>query len=84
MDAATLLNAIFTFLYLIILGRVILSWFPNVSYNNPIVQFVYAVTEPILSPIRRVLPNTGMFDFTPMVAIIVIVIIQNILLQFFR
>ena len=84
MDSATLINAIFTFLYLVILARVILSWFPNVSYNNPLVQFVYAVTEPIMSPIRRVMPNTGMFDFTPMVAIIVIVIVQNILLQFFR
>ncbi len=84
MDSATLVNAIFTFLYLVILARVILSWFPNVSYNNPLVQFVYAVTEPIMSPIRRVMPNTGMFDFTPMVAIIVIVIVQNILLQFFR
>lgn len=84
MDSATLVNAIFTFLYLVILARVILSWFPNVSYNNPLVQFVYAITEPIMSPIRRVMPNTGMFDFTPMVAIIVIVIVQNILLQFFR
>ena len=84
MDSATLINAIFTFLYLVILARVILSWFPNVSYNNPLVQFVYAVTEPIMSPIRRVMPNTGMFDFTPMVAIIVIVIVQNILLQFLR
>ena len=84
MDSATLVNAIFTFLYLVILARVILSWFPNVPYNNPLVQFVYAVTEPIMSPIRRVMPNTGMFDFTPMVAIIVIVIVQNILLQFFR
>lgn len=84
MDSTTLINAIFTFLYLVILARVILSWFPNVSYNNPLVQFIYAVTEPIMSPIRRVMPNTGMFDFTPMVAIIVIVIVQNILLQFFR
>ena len=84
MDSTTLINAIFTFLYLVILARVILSWFPNVSYNNPLVQFVYAVTEPIMSPIRRVMPNTGMFDFTPMVAIIVIVIVQNILLQFLR
>ena len=84
MSTAQLINAIGTFLYLVILARVILSWFPNVSYNNPIVQFVYAVTEPILSPIRRVLPKMGMFDFTPMVAIIVIFIIQSILLQFFR
>lgn len=78
-----LIGAIGMFLYLIILGRVILSWFPNVSYNNPIVQLIYAVTEPILSPIRRVLPKTGMFDFAPMVAIIVIFIVQQVLLQLF-
>ncbi len=78
-----LIGAIGMFLYLVILGRVILSWFPNVSYNNPIVQFVYAVTEPILSPIRRILPSTGMFDFAPMVAIIVIFVVQQILLQLF-
>ena len=79
-----LIHAIGTFMYLIILARIMLSWFPNVSSNNPIVQFVYAVTEPILSPIRRILPKTGMFDFTPMVAIIIIFIIQQILLLLFR
>ncbi len=78
-----LIGAVGMFLYLVILARVILSWFPNVSYNNPIVQFVYAVTEPMLSPIRRVLPKTGLFDFTPMVAIIVIFIVQQVLLQLF-
>ena len=71
-------------MYLIILARIMLSWFPNVPSNNPIVQFVYAVTEPILSPIRRILPKTGMFDFTPMVAIIIIFVIQQILLLLFR
>lgn len=78
-----LIGAIGMFLYLVILARVILSWFPNVSYNNPIVQFVFAVTEPILSPIRRILPSTSMFDFAPMVAIIVIFIVQQVLLQLF-
>ena len=78
-----LIGAIGMFLYLVILARVILSWFPNVSYNNPIVQFVFAVTEPILSPIRRVLPSTGMFDFAPMVAIIVIFVVQQVLLLLF-
>ena len=78
-----LIGAIGMFLYLVILARVILSWFPNVSYNNPIVQFVFAVTEPILSPIRRVLPSSGMFDFAPMVAIIVVFVVQQVLLLLF-
>ena len=80
--ATNLVSAIGTFLYLAIIGRSILSWFPNISHDNPLVQFVYAVTEPILSPIRKVVPRAGMFDFTPMIAIIIIFIVQGILLQF--
>ncbi len=81
---AAIISAIGTFLYLAIIGRSILSWFPNVSRDNPAVQFVYIVTEPILSPIRRVVPRAGMFDFTPMIAIILIFLIQGVLLQIFR
>ncbi len=76
----SLISAVGTFLYLSIIGRSILSWFPNISRSNPAVQFVYIVTEPILSPIRKVVPRAGMFDFAPMIAIILIFFIQNTLL----
>ena len=71
-----------TFLYLAIFARVILSWFPMQS-NNPLVQLVWAITEPILAPIRRFVPRLGMLDLSPMIALILIVIIQQALLSAF-
>ena len=67
-------------LHVAILGRVIVSWLP-ISSENPIVTVLYQVTEPILGPIRAVLPRLGMLDFSPIVAILLIVVIQNVLLR---
>jgi YggT family protein len=52
--------------------RAILSWFP-VGAGNPVVTFFNWVTDPLIAPIRRVLPRTGMMDLSPMVAIVLIV-----------
>ena len=68
-------------LWLAILGRVLLSWFPEVNRNNPIVVIIYQVSEPILSPLRRVVPRMGSFDLTPMIAIILLWLISSILLS---
>ena len=68
------------FLYFAIFARIILSWFPT-SAKNPLVIFVYAVTEPILAPIRRVVPKFGMIDISPMVALLAIIIIQSRLIS---
>ena len=59
-------------LYLLcIFGRIILSWFP-IREGTPMataVGFLYSITEPVLGPIRNVLPSIGMFDLSPMVVI---------------
>lgn len=72
-------------LYLAILARVILSWIPVGSNKvlNSILRVVYAITEPILIPIKKVLPRTGMFDFSPMVALVLLIILQNIVKRIF-
>jgi YggT family protein len=62
----------------IIFIRAILSWFP-VSRHNPIVVFLDYITEPILAPLRRVVPRIGMIDITPMVAIIILLVIARII-----
>ena len=81
MSPAQLINAIAMFFYLAIFARVILSWFPmGQQHNHPLVQFIHAITEPLLAPIRRMVPRTGMFDFTPMIALVVVIVIQRILL----
>ena len=67
-------------LHVAILGRVIMSWLP-ISAEHPISVVLHQVTEPILGPIRKVLPKLGMLDFSPIVAILLIVVIQNVLLR---
>ena len=80
MSIAELINAVGMFLYLAILARVILSWFPmGRQYNNPLVQIIHAVTEPIMAPLRRIVPTAGTFDFTPMVAIVIVAIVTQVL-----
>lgn len=64
---------------LILLARVLLSWFPNIDTSNPIVQFLYDITEPILRPVRSVLPNTGMIDFSPLVVFLGITLLMQVI-----
>ncbi|MCZ6788942.1 MAG: YggT family protein [Chloroflexi bacterium] len=73
-----LIDLLGKFFYFAIFARIILSWFPT-SGKNPIVLFVFAVTEPILAPIRRMVPRFGSIDISPMIALIGILIIQWIL-----
>jgi YggT family protein len=65
-------------LSLLIIARALLSWFPNVNPNNPIVEFLVTCTEPILAPLRAVMPRLGFIDLTPMVAIILLNVIGRI------
>ena len=72
-----------TVLYFALLGRVLLSWF-QVNPGSPIypvVAILYQVTEPILAPIRRLLPRFGMMDFSPIVAFFLLQLVQRVLLR---
>ena len=64
---------------LALLARIILSWFPNVDRSNPIIQFLFDVTEPVLRPVRDMLPQSGMFDFSPLIVFLVIQVLTTIL-----
>jgi len=77
----TLVSIIQLFLQLLvfaIFARAIISWFP-VDPRGPIVQVLDAVTEPILTPLRRVIPRVGMLDLTPMIAILLLAFIAQVL-----
>ena len=54
---------------LIVFVAVILSWF-QLPYDNPAVRFANSLTEPLLQPIRRVLPTMGRMDFSPIVLLV--------------
>ncbi len=63
----------------IVIGRAVISWV-SADPGNPIVRFLYEVTEPLLSRIRRFLPITmGNIDFSPMILILAIMFLQNFL-----
>jgi len=77
---ARIISAILTILTWAIIIRALISWVNPDPYNQ-IVQFLYRVTEPILMPIRRILPAMGGFDFSPIVALVGIVFIRSFLVQ---
>jgi YggT family protein len=63
-----------------IIARALLSWV-NPSLHNPLVRWVYRITDPILSPIQSLLPAPGGIDFSPLVAIVLIQLIERLLLN---
>jgi YggT family protein len=63
----------------ILLGRVLLSWLPIDPYN-PIARVLYQLTEPVLAPIRRLLPPAGMMDFSPIVAFVLLIIVERVVI----
>ena len=65
-------------LTLAIIFRAILSWF-SPRPTNILAVILYRVTEPLLAPLRRIIPRIGMIDFTPMVAIILLQLIKYLL-----
>jgi len=76
--ALQIVDLVFTFLYLAIMARIILSWFRFDPYH-PVSVFLYRVTEPLLGFFRSIIPPVGMIDFSPIVAIVVLGIVQQLL-----
>jgi YggT family protein len=62
-------------LWVAIFARALISWFP-MAPGSPIVRILNEITEPVLAPLRRVVPRLGMVDITPMVAMLVLFVIR--------
>ncbi|MBU0758800.1 MAG: YggT family protein [Candidatus Omnitrophica bacterium] len=79
---ASLLSMIFTVMYWLILIRALLSWV-NPDPHNPIVQFLYKATEPILYTIRKILPlNMAMgIDISPIIAFLILIFLRSFLVK---
>ncbi len=60
------LQVLVTVLWLMVVARVLLSWV-NPTLEGPVGRFLFDTTEPLLAPIRRILPQSGMVDFSPLV-----------------
>jgi YggT family protein len=73
----TLLNIVSSALSLLIIAKVMLSYF--MDRYHPVRLAIDRIVDPILNPIRRVLPQTGILDLSPIVAIIMIQILEYVL-----
>ena len=82
MALAKILDVVFTIFYWLILIRALISWVNPDPYNF-IVQFLRSVTEPLLEPIRNILPPRFRFgiDISPLIAILVIWFLQIFLVR---
>lgn len=79
---ATLVDLLFTLYTFLIIGRVFLSWTGMIDPYHPVAQWIYRLTEPLLRPIRDMMPQTGMYDWSPMIAIIIVFIVRQIVVRF--
>jgi YggT family protein len=78
--AAYLLDTLLTVYLYILIARALISWV-NPDPYNPIVSFLHRVTEPVLAPIRRRLPDLGGLDISPIIVFMVIIFLQKFLVR---
>ena len=64
--------------------RAILSFFTQPGSDNPIMRVLIEVTEPILGPLRRVIPSVGMLDLSPFVAMILLQFVGGLVVTMLR
>jgi YggT family protein len=64
---------------LVLLVRVLLSWFPNLDWSNPVLSSVSAITDPYLNAFRGLIPPLGGIDLSALVAFIALQLAQSLL-----
>jgi len=70
---------LFMLLWVLVLGRVLISWVDPMG-RGPVASFLFQLTEPLLAPVRRILPPAGGFDFAPLIVLLVLGAISRIFL----
>ena len=73
----TLVNYLSFALSILLIAYVVLSYF--MDPYHPVRATVNRIVDPLLNPIRRILPRTGMIDFSPLVAIIIVQVLEFVL-----
>ncbi len=80
----------FQIYYYILLGRIIMSWLQGSFYGNPtfegINRVLYALTEPLLAPLRRMVPpvrmGMGYMDLAPLILLFLLFILRSLIFQY--
>ena len=76
-----LLYQALTILMWLVVIRAVVSWFVPPTSNNPLVRLLVRVTDPILLPFRQMLPATGGMDFSPLLALLAIYLLQMLIMR---
>jgi len=79
-----LVQGVANILFWLLLIRAVMSWFVQGNYNrtfHDVYRVLVQLTEPILAPIRRLLPATGPIDVSPLVALILIRVVERVLVR---
>jgi YggT family protein len=79
-DLASFVNFFFTVLTIIVFGRALMSWF-DPGLRSSIGQILFQITEPLLAPIRRIMPSTGVIDLSPIILLIGLQFLRTILVS---
>ena len=56
----------------LIIIRAVLTWIPSVDYGHPLIRWITRLTDPIMVPVRRLLPPVGGLDLSPLIAILLV------------
>jgi YggT family protein len=76
----SLVELLFTLYTLAIIARVLISWL-RVDPYHPAIQFLYRITEPLLAPLRARIPLVGMVDVSPVVALFILWIVEQLVIR---
>jgi YggT family protein len=74
------LGLVLTLYMYVVIARALISWVTP-DPRNPIVRFLYTATEPLLARVRRVVPEMGGIDFSPLVVIVGIYFLESFLVS---
>tara|TARA_Y100001968_G_scaffold120006_1_gene109302 strand:+ start:215 stop:517 length:303 start_codon:yes stop_codon:yes gene_type:complete len=66
---------------LVLIVRVLLSWFPNLDWSNPVLIAVSSITDPYLNAFRGLIPPIGGIDLSAILAFVVLNLVQTLMLQ---
>ena len=81
---ALIANSLSIFLniyFILLILRVLLSWFPNLNWYNPPLSILSQITDPYLNIFRSIIPPLGGIDFSPVLAIILLQVVSGLFAQ---
>lgn len=79
-EVVSLVNLVVNVFTILIIGRALLSWF-DPGMQTPVGRVLRDITEPIIAPIRQVMPSLGMFDLSPIVALLLVRLIGQMIVR---